>query len=355
MAAIKSGGAAGPAQFGGGGPGVGALFLGGGAQDGLGDLGVDAVAQAGVEGFFHAAVFAGMESEDGHAPAEFEAGGEVAQKTVEGGKLVVHGDADGLEDAADGEVGFVLADVGQGSADGTGEFAGGGVMFFREERGELGGAGLVGIVDEEFGEFGGLEFLEEGGGGLAAAGVHAHVEGAVELHGEAAGRVIDLHGGDAEVGENEVGGGDLLAGEGLGEPGEIAADGGEDIGSEAEFAQAGLGLGEFDGVGVEADQPAAGLKAREEFPRVTAEAEGAINGDLAGGGGEDRQNLGDHDGAVGAGGSFAGGDDFGDGRWIDRGVEFLVFLLEAARIFAAVAWPALVRDGGSGGRGGIIW
>ena len=78
------------------------------AEDAAGDFAVEAFAVGGLEGFFDAAVFAGVESEDGDAAAWVEAVREDAQKGVECGEFFVHFDADGLEDAADGEIALVL-------------------------------------------------------------------------------------------------------------------------------------------------------------------------------------------------------------------------------------------------------
>ena len=83
----------------GGGAAVGA-FLGAGAENAAGDFAVESLAGGGLEGVFDAAVFAGVEGEDGEAAAGVEAPGQDAQEGVEGGKFFVHFDADGLEDTA---------------------------------------------------------------------------------------------------------------------------------------------------------------------------------------------------------------------------------------------------------------
>ncbi len=51
----------GPAEFGGGGARVGMALFGGGADDAAGDFLVEAFVVCGLEGFFYAAVFAGVE------------------------------------------------------------------------------------------------------------------------------------------------------------------------------------------------------------------------------------------------------------------------------------------------------
>ena len=95
----------------------------------MGDVGINSVAQSGLEGFFDAPIFAGMERQNRHAPAGVQARGQVAEKHVERGKFVVHRDAQRLKDAADGEVAIFLVQTRQHGADGGGEGFGGGESF----------------------------------------------------------------------------------------------------------------------------------------------------------------------------------------------------------------------------------
>ena len=60
------------------------------------------------------------------------------------------------------------------------------------------------------------------------------------------------------------------------------------------------------------------------------------------------EDLLNHDGTVGAGWGFAGGDDFGDGVGVLGGVVLLVFLGKLARVAAAVTDTAAMR-GWAGG------
>ena len=121
------GGADCPAEFGAGGSGVGALFFGGGAKDIGGDGGVLAVEERRFEGEFDATIFSRVEAENGETASWFQAFGEVAEEGIEGGELVIDGDAKGLENASDGEI-----DLGGGGesledlADTVGELGGGG-------------------------------------------------------------------------------------------------------------------------------------------------------------------------------------------------------------------------------------
>lgn len=319
-------------------------------MDFLGDFRVKAVAVAGFKRFLHASVFPGMKGQDGHASAGFEAKRKVAEEAVEGGKLIIHGDAQGLKNPAHGELDGFASLMRQQGADGVGQFAGGGDVATGEGVGESAGEGFVGVLDEQFGEILGGEAGQPGARGLAALWVHAHVERAIFFEGEAAFRIVNLHGGDPEVGEDEVHAfREALLGEGFGEAGEVAAHGLKRFGAVTEGAQAGFGAGEFEGVGIEADEASAGLEAGEDFLGVAAIAEGAIGGELAGVGGEKLKDFGDHDGAVGAGGGFAGGDDLGDGGGVGGGAVLFIFVLEAAGIFAGVTGASPVRNGVGGG------
>ena len=73
-------GAPGPTELCGRGTGICASLGGCGADDFAGDVGVKAVALAGVKGFLHAAVFAGMERQNGSPAPWIQAGGEMTQE-----------------------------------------------------------------------------------------------------------------------------------------------------------------------------------------------------------------------------------------------------------------------------------
>jgi hypothetical protein len=64
-------------------------------------LGIETYVSTGREGFLYAAIFAGMEGEDGDATARIQTGRELAQQGIEGEEFVVHGNTEGLEDTAD--------------------------------------------------------------------------------------------------------------------------------------------------------------------------------------------------------------------------------------------------------------
>src|SRR2546430_13839509 len=66
----------------------------------MSDLGIRAAAFTGLEGFFHAPVFAGMKCENGNPAAGLEAERKVAQERIQSAEFVVHGDSQRLKNAA---------------------------------------------------------------------------------------------------------------------------------------------------------------------------------------------------------------------------------------------------------------
>ena len=143
-------------------------FFGGGAEDAAGDFLIKAFAVRGLEGFFHAAVLARMESEDGEAASRVEASGQDAQEGVEGGEFLVHFDADGLEDAAHRELAFFARDRGKRGLNRGGEVCRGEERPSGQGRGELGAVRFVGVFGEDGGEFFRRNFLQELRGGDAS-------------------------------------------------------------------------------------------------------------------------------------------------------------------------------------------
>jgi hypothetical protein len=123
-------------------------------------------------------------------------------------------------------------------------------------------------------------------------------------------------------------------------PGEIHSMHFQTFVGEAQCTQAGFCFRQFDGVLIQGDELAAGLDGGEEFAGVSAVAERAIDRCLAGLDAQHFKDLAHHDGAMGAGGRFAGGEHFGERGGILRGIEFLVFLVELPWVLAAVARPA---------------
>ena len=105
----------------------------------------------------------------------------------------------------------------------------------------------------------------------AARGIHAQVERDVVLPREAARGIVELHGGDAEIREENVGAGRAFVLEKPPESGVIAPHGPEGAGR-AELPREGLearrSLRQLDGVDVEGEKAAAGEHASQELLRV---------------------------------------------------------------------------------------
>ncbi len=131
-----------------------------------------------------------MKGQDGGAPAWVQATRKAAQKRVEGRELVVHGDAQGLEDAADGKLAAVVARVRQRVADGRRQFGGADKAPASQSVSEGAGIRFVCILDEQRVQGIGPHFFEQTRGGLAPVRIHAHVERAFMFHGEAARRIV---------------------------------------------------------------------------------------------------------------------------------------------------------------------
>ena len=167
-----------------------------------------------------------------------------------------------------------------------------------ERTGEQLGVGLVGIFGECRRQFFGGDFGEPVSGGRRAGRVEAQVERAVGFKGEAALGVVDLHRGNAEVGEEGVGAVQPELGQHFRQAGEVGADCGEDVFAPTGGAQAGDGFRLFDGIDVESDEAAARRDTGQQFPGMSAKAEGAIDGEFAGLEREDFENFGHHDGPV---------------------------------------------------------
>ena len=134
------------------------------------------------------------------------------------------------------------------------------------------------------------------------------------------------------------------------EGGEVGAQEDGAFGAEPVLDDALLSPWELDGIGVEREESAVGLDEFEDFKGMASVTKGAIDGGLAGRRMEQVDDLFDHDRAVGSGRGFPTGEDLGQ-RFRILSV-FLVFLVEASRVFAAVSWTPLM-DGRSGILGGV--
>jgi hypothetical protein len=146
-----------------------------------------------------------------------------------------------------------------------------------------------------------------------------------------------LHRGEAEVGEDGVGAGSLQQ---RGEAGEIHAVDLQALGRKAECTQAGFRKWQFDGILIETEEFPSGLHSGEQCARVAAIAERAIDDGLAGLHAQHFENFAHHDGAMGAGGRFAGSEDFGESGRIGRRIALFVLFVKMARVRAAITRAA---------------
>lgn len=142
------------------------------------------------------------------------------------------------------------------------------------------GVALLAEVAEDLGEVVGGEGGDEIGGGGGLGGVVAHVEGAFPEEGEAPGGVVDVWGGEAEVGEEAVGG-HLEVGEATGEFGEVGVKG-DDAGRVGDFVEEALVcMSEVGGIGVVEDERAGWAEATCDEDGVPGESGGGVDEGLA--------------------------------------------------------------------------
>src|SRR5579862_8113883 len=119
------------------------------------------VAKAGLEGFLYAAVFAGVERQDGDATAGIEARRKIAEETFEGGEFVVHRDTERLKDAANGVVAFFIRGRSQeGAVDCVGQRRRGGKRLAREKICQNTGMWFVGVFLQENGKVVGADLFQ---------------------------------------------------------------------------------------------------------------------------------------------------------------------------------------------------
>jgi len=179
-------------------------------------------------------------------------------------------------------------------------------------------------------------------GGLTALRIHAHVERPFEFRRKTARRIVKLHRRNTEISENNVCARKICLGENFWKAGEISAMGSERVWTVAERTEVCFSFWQFDGISIEAEETSARLNARQNFLRVATVTERTIDSDLAWPGIQDVQNFLDHDRSMRAGGSFAGGENFGDSFGVTLGIVFFVLFFEPARVFAGVAGATAV-------------
>src|SRR5436190_17353418 len=100
------------------------------------------------------------------------------------------------------------------------------------------------------------------------------------LHGKATGRVVNLHGRNTQVGQNDIGTVNASLRQDFRKACEVAAMGGKDLRTESKHTKTSLGLGQFDGISIQAEQLPSRPKPRQNFLRVAAVAKSAIDRDF---------------------------------------------------------------------------
>lgn len=271
------------------------LVLGGGdrlAGEPLGEASIDEFC----EDALHEAVLQRVEGDDADSRARGEPGGRRGgaesragdaadgfQQRFERRQLIVDGDSQCLEGSRGRVDSLPRSAAADGRSHDFGEFRRGGYrrLFSGLDKfsGDEAPAALLAVVADDFGEFGFGELSDEVGRGHGAGGVVAHVEGTAALEGEAAPGVVHLGGGEAEVGENEIGaeaGVDHSA-RGLGE---VGGEFGEGRGL-GEGANACGGVGEIVGIGVDDGEVSAGADTLGDGGGVAPLPRGAIEGGFA--------------------------------------------------------------------------
>ena len=141
---------------------------------------------------------------------------------------------------------------------------------------------LVGVVFEQARELLHAQVREQARRRLAARRVHPHVERAGFLVGEPAVGVVELHRRDAEVGEDHVRAGEpSSAASTCGRPAKLLRCATNESGVESGRSQTRFRARQLERIDVEPDQPSARLNALEDRARVAAEAERAVDRDVA--------------------------------------------------------------------------
>ena len=110
--------------------------------------------------------------------------------------------------------------------------------------------------------------------------IHAEVQRTFRLPGESPGRIVDLHGGDAQVGEKKVEAAGI--GRDLIHVFEIRADHGPAAFVVSQGPQAVLRLHGLDGVDVGGPEVSGVVQGLQEFQGVAAVAQGGVHAGLAG-------------------------------------------------------------------------
>jgi hypothetical protein len=210
---------------------------------------------------------------------------------VELPELVVDRDADGLEDALGRMAGGEPGGDGHGVGHDLDELVG---RLERrlgarpdERAGDRPRVALLAVVAEQRGQAALVPLVDHVGGGEVVVGIHAHVQRRVVRIGEPALARVDLYGGHAQVEVDEVGADALVAqllegvGEGRADEARAAGHVGRELGEAL--------LGGW--VAVDGDELAPRPQALGHQARVAAAAKRAVDGELAGLGVEELDEL----------------------------------------------------------------
>jgi ABC-type Fe3+ transport system substrate-binding protein len=286
-----------------------------------------------------------MKGQNRGASSRFETLRQEPQKRLQRPELVIHRDTKGLEHTSHHSV---ILDAGrpQRVLDHSPELPRGANRFFLlrldDRRGQQVRAGFIGIGAEQLGKRRRFHAREEFGGGAALVWIHPQIERAIEFESETALGVVNLHGRQPEVREDQVCAGDFMRRQRTRKAREIAVNRREHIRTESNRAESRLRFWQFNRIGVQREQPPAGQNPAQQFRRMPAVAERRVHGDVAGSRLQHFEHLLHHNRPVSARRSFAGIADLFDGVRVPFGIQFLVFEMELARVFAAVANAALM-------------
>ena len=233
----------------------------------------------GGEGPLDEAVLQGVEGDDGQAAV---VGKDRKRRLDRGGGLVefaVHGDAQRLEGARGG-VARGAAAAADGAFDDVGEARGrdDGLagLLAHNRAGDAHRVGLFAVLAEQPRQRGGVvaERGDQLRGGAAARGVHAHVQRAVGPEGEAALRLVELEGRDAQVEQHAVDAVEPVRARHAAQIGELRVHRLEAVAERREPLAAARDRG---GVAVQPQQPSVGRARAKHLLRVAAPAERPVD------------------------------------------------------------------------------
>lgn len=262
------------------------------------------------EGVLDGAVFEGVEGDDGDAGVWGEEGGgasfERGEQGVEAAQFVVDGDAQGLEGAGSGIDRRAVTEVsGVGGAHHIGQVRGGqyrpGLSLKDKFSSDLPSEAILAQICDETGKFGLGEGVHKVGSGGLEGGIKTHVERAFTGEGKAPLGAGDLVGGEAKIGQEEVGM-DAALREGVGKLGEVPQGGFDGQGriphcSRFEGCEPDcrgdvrLGAGEIGGVDIVEDDAPTGGQMGGDGGGVAAQPGGGVDIDLTGAGGERAEDF----------------------------------------------------------------